>query len=108
MRHARFAVIILLASSAAAIVSNGQKQIPPGVREADKQTSAPLEPPPTPSAKKADPRALQQEAEQLAQLSAGIPEQIQHYNEGQLPKDLADQLKRIEKLAKHLRGEVAP
>jgi hypothetical protein len=28
--------------------------------------------------------------------------------EGKLPKDLGDQLKRIEKLAKHLRSEVTP
>jgi hypothetical protein len=29
-------------------------------------------------------------------------------SQGQMPKDLADQLKKIEKLAKHLRSEVAP
>jgi hypothetical protein len=27
---------------------------------------------------------------------------------GQLPKDLGDNLKRIEKLAKHLHGEIIP
>jgi hypothetical protein len=41
-------------------------------------------------------------------LSAGIPAGIQHVNQGQLPKTLDEQLKRIEKLAKHLRSEVAP
>jgi hypothetical protein len=51
---------------------------------------------------------LKREAEELAQLSAGIPPRVNLVVEGQLPKDLADQLKRIEKLAKHLRSEVAP
>jgi hypothetical protein len=32
-------------------------------------------------------------------------EQVTH---GQLPKDLSEQLKQIEKLAKHLRGEINP
>jgi len=44
----------------------------------------------------------------LAQLSAGIPSRVNLVAKGQLPKDLGDQLKRIEKLAKHLRSEVAP
>jgi hypothetical protein len=48
------------------------------------------------------------EAAALARLSAGIPTGIQYVNQGQLPKTLAEQLKRIENLAKHLRSEVAP
>jgi hypothetical protein len=84
------------------------RPIPPGVREADKQTNKPLDPPLGPSPIVADPAKLQREAEELAQLSAGIPPRVNLVAEGQLPKDLADQLKRIEKLAKHLRSEVTP
>ena len=35
-------------------------------------------------------------------------ERIDRISHGQLPKELDGQLKRIEKLAKHLRSEVAP
>ena len=86
----------------------GGRPVPPGVREADKQTNAPGEPPPAPKPKTADPAKLKEEAEELAKLSAGIPPQIDLVSRGQLPKELNDQLKRIEKLAKHPRGEVSP
>jgi hypothetical protein len=84
------------------------RPIPPGVREADKQTNKPLDPPLGPARTVADPVKLKREAEELAQLSAGIPPRVNLVAEGQLPKDLGDQLKRIEKLAKHLRSEVTP
>jgi hypothetical protein len=86
-----------------------QHPVPPGVRDADRQTNnAPMEAPAPRLANKANPKQLQAEAAELAQLSAGIPERIDYVNKGQLPKDLNDQLKRIEKLAKHLRGEIFP
>ena len=84
------------------------RPIPPGVREADKQTNKPLDPPLERSLTVPDPAKLRREAEELAQLSAGIPPLMNLVAEGQLPKDLGDQLKRIEKLAKHLRSEVTP
>jgi hypothetical protein len=82
------------------------RPIPPGIREADKQTNKPLDPPliATPSL---DPAKLKQEADELAQLSAGLPSDLAHVAHGQLPKDLTDKLKRIEKLAKHLRVELS-
>lgn len=86
----------------------GGRPIPPGVREADKQTNAPIEPPAKFKQKPIDPAKLQQEAEELAKLSAGVPPQMDQVNRGKIPKDLADQLKRIEKLAKHLRSEIEP
>ena len=90
--------------------SHGQagRPIPPGVREADKQINGPIEPPTKLKQKPADTGKLHDEADELAKLSAGIPAQIDNVGKGQIPKDLADQLKRIEKLAKHLRSEVAP
>lgn len=54
-----------------------------------------------------DPTILRQEAEELARLSAGVPSQMGQVTDGKMPKDLADQLKRIEKLAKHLRTEIS-
>ena len=77
------------------------------MREADKQTNAPIEPPAKLKQKTADPAKLRQEADELAKLSAGIPSQIGLVSVGRLPRDLADQLKRIEKLAKHLRSEIS-
>jgi hypothetical protein len=75
-----------------------------GQKEINKPLDPPLELPKTPpSAAK-----LKDEAEELAQLSSSIPAKVDLVNHGQLPKDLANQLKRIEKLAKHLRSEVSP
>ncbi len=68
----------------------------------------PFDPPVSFPRKAASPALLQDEAAELARLSAGIPERIDRVNHGQLPKELDGQLKRIEKLAKHLRSEVAP
>jgi len=67
-----------------------------------------MEAPTAHSANQMNPKQLQAEAAELAQLSAGIPERIGYVGKGQIPKDLNDQLKRIEKLAKHLRGEIFP
>ena len=55
-----------------------------------------------------DPVQLQREAKELLELSESIQPDIESVSHGLLPKDTADKLKRIEKLAKHLRGEIAP
>jgi hypothetical protein len=83
------------------------RPIPPGIREADKQSNKPLEPPLT-ATSATDHARLKQEADELAQLSAGVPSDLARVSRGELPKDLADKLKRIEKLARHLRNELAP
>ena len=83
------------------------RPIPPGIREAEKQSNKPLDPtmPAMPSAP--DPAKLKQEADELALLSSGVPFDLALVARGQLPKDLAEKLKRIEKLAKHLRSELS-
>ncbi|PYU08785.1 MAG: hypothetical protein DMG33_00530 [Acidobacteria bacterium] len=58
--------------------------------------------------KSVDPEKLSQEAVELAKLSAAIPAEIDRVNQGQIPKDLAERVKRIEKLAKQLRTEILP
>jgi hypothetical protein len=85
-----------------------QHPVPPGVREADKQMNATVESPAPVKRKPVDPARLRGEAEELAKLSAAIPSQIEQLNHGQIPKDLGDQLKHIEKLAKQLRSEIMP
>jgi hypothetical protein len=106
-------IIALIAStqlftSAPEFIVN-QHPVPPAVRDADRQTNnAPMEAPAPRNANRINPRQLQAEAAELAQLSAGIPGRIDYVNKGQMPKDLNDQLKRIEKLAKHMRGEIYP
>lgn len=49
---------------------------------------------------------LKRDAQELADLSASIPVDVNHANQGLLPKDLLDKLKRVEKLSKQLRGEL--
>jgi hypothetical protein len=110
MRKVCFALVLLtqLVSPTEEHIS-GQRPVPPGLREADKQTNnAPVEAPLPPAPRQVNAKQLQAEAAELAQLSAGIPERIQYVSKGQMPKDLNDQLKRIEKLAKHIRGEIYP
>ena len=86
----------------------GGRPIPPGIRDADKQGNAPIDAPTKPKQKPIDGAAVKQEAAELARLSAAIPSEVDQVVQGQLSKDLADQLKRIEKLAKHLHSEISP
>jgi len=51
---------------------------------------------------------LKREADELTQLASTIPAQINQVASGQLPKNLHQDLRRIEKLAKRLRAGVSP
>jgi hypothetical protein len=57
---------------------------------------------------KLDPAQLQREARELLELSQSLQLDIESVNQGLHPKDTIEKLKRIEKLAKHLRGEIEP
>jgi len=57
---------------------------------------------------KLDAAQLQRDARELLDLSQSLQADIDAINKGLLPKDAAEKLKRIQKLAKHLRGEIAP
>jgi hypothetical protein len=98
---------VFLFSSAAA--AQGDKRIPPGIRQADKATDQADRdiPPPLIHARKQSPD-LQQEAGELAQLAQSIPAEVEQVNHGVLPKDLSNKLKRIEKLSKRLRNDLTP
>jgi hypothetical protein len=68
----------------------------------------PEEQPIAPAAIKLDPVQLQREGQELLELSQSLQLDIESLNHGLHPKDTIDKLKRIQKLAKHLRGEIAP
>jgi hypothetical protein len=48
------------------------------------------------------------ETQELRRLADGLPLQIDQVTKGQMPKDLAGNLKRIQQLAKHLGSEITP
>jgi hypothetical protein len=54
-----------------------------------------------------DPAQLERDAHELASLAQLIPSEVQQVEHGRLPKDLDEQLKRIEKLSKQLRREIS-
>ena len=81
---------------------------PPGIVTGDQQANQPLEPPMQPHSRKIDVEQVKKEADELKTLADGVPSQIEQVPKNQYPKDLNENLKRIEKLAKHLRSEVTP
>jgi hypothetical protein len=87
---------------------SGQRAKPPGITTADQQSNQPVEPPAQMQKKKINLEQVKQEADELKKLADGVPAQIEMVEKNEYPKDLADNLKRIEKLAKHLRTEVTP
>jgi hypothetical protein len=54
-----------------------------------------------------DPAQLRHDAAELAQLASTVPADVERASNGVLVKDLKDRLKRIEKLSKRLRSELA-
>ena len=105
-----FRFLVLASVLSSALVMGGQfHPFPPGMREADKLANRP-ETPPQVTAKRqpAHPAQLQRDAKELASLAQLIPSEVEQLQTGRLPKDLDSQLKRIEKLSKHLRRETSP
>ena len=49
---------------------------------------------------------LQKDAKELAELCASVPGDIDGVKQGLLSKDLLEQLKRVEKLSKHVREQL--
>ncbi len=54
-----------------------------------------------------DPAQLRKEADELAQLASTVPTEVSKAANGILDKDLQDRLRKIEKLSKRLRNELA-
>ena len=64
---------------------------------------------PNPQAKiKVDPAQLEREGRELLELTQSLQVDIESLNRGLYPKDTIEKLKQIQKLAKHLRGEIEP
>ncbi len=57
---------------------------------------------------RAQPVELQRDARELLELSQSLQPDIDSINHGLLPKETIQKLRRIEKLAKHLRTEISP
>jgi hypothetical protein len=88
-----------------------QRQVPPGAITAGntiRGESNTVEPPMENRSRQINLDQVRQETEELRKLANALPAQMDLVANNQLPKDLSDNLKRIEKLAKHLRGEVTP
>jgi len=49
---------------------------------------------------------LKTQAHQLITLSQALPSQMEQIGNGKLPKELIDNLRKIEKLSKHIRSEL--
>jgi hypothetical protein len=89
--------------------AQGARPIPPGIRQADhtiEQSEKNL-PPPLYQRSPTDLAKLRHDADELASLAQSIPPSVEQTTKGALPKDLADRLKRIEKLAKQLRSQIS-
>ena len=65
------------------------------------------QPQPSPRAR-LNPAELQQEVQELSSLAQDLTQDIDAVNRGLLPKDTVGKLKRVEKLARRLRKEIAP
>jgi hypothetical protein len=104
----RFLVLACLLSCVLAMAGQAGHPVPPGVREADKLPN-PADIPPQATAKRqpVDPAGLRRHANELARLAQLIPPEVEQLKTGRLPKDLDEQLKRIEKLSKQLRREIS-
>ncbi len=102
---------LLLAALAAflpATFAQGGKPIPRGIRQADQaEDQAQKSIPPPSMSPRTDPKQLQKDADNLLQLSQSISAEMAQVNRGVLPGDLIEKLKRVEKLSKHLRSELA-
>jgi hypothetical protein len=55
---------------------------------------------------KFDPAKARKDAQELSALAQKIPAQVDQLSKSQLPKDLLQNLKQIQKLAKRLRSEI--
>lgn len=84
-----------------------QQREPPGKLEIAKHPLV-LDPPLPPQVQKLDPAKLREEASELAKLTQEVPADVGQIIQGKMPKDAIDRLRRIEKISKHLRGELSP
>jgi len=101
-------LFLVLAACLAAFGQSHQEPLPPGLIEARKSLEQHTVDPPIPAPRpKFDAAQWRRKAEELARLASNLPTDADKVSKGQLPKELPDRLKRIEKLAKELRLDVS-
>jgi hypothetical protein len=105
-------LVFLTSSSMSSMLSSGEIDAPQ-THQPTKQGNVPhiqsQEAAPSPQAKaRTDPDQLRREGLELLELSQSLQPDIDSVNRGLHPKDVVDKLKRIQKLAKHMRGEIEP
>ncbi len=118
-----FLVLALAASSSLGSSLVGQdhplwiaQNVPPGFpiqpRPPDKPQHIPTSPddiaPRPEPRKKFDAASAQRNAQEMAALAQKIPAEVEQASKNVLSKDLIQQLKQIEKLAKRLRAQLSP
>jgi hypothetical protein len=104
----RLVTSLLLTLLAGASVLAQGIPVPRGIRQADQtemQTQQNI-PPPTQARARIDIAKLREEADELARIAQTIPGDAASIQKGTLPKDTVEKLRQIEKLSKHLRGEL--
>ena len=98
-------LLLFILPVSASLVQRGK---PTGIVTGDQQSKQSIEPPIGTRNRKMNVDQVKQEADELRKLADGVPAQIEQATKNHYPKDLADNLKRIERLAKHLRSEATP
>jgi hypothetical protein len=99
MRNARaIAFCLLLLFFATALVSQ--------VRTPDTVAGSPGNWPEQATPRRVDVTELKNEAQELSKMVNELPARIDQIGGGKLPKDLIDNLKKIEKAAKHIRSQI--
>jgi hypothetical protein len=110
----RFPSSHLLAVFLGLCIQTFGQRVPPGAPVPRSATDPPIALPSGPvrssttARPRVDPLELQGEARQILELSQSIQSDFESVNRGLLPKDIIEKLKRIEKLSKHLRRQIAP
>jgi hypothetical protein len=105
MKTLRLCALLTLSLALSPAAAPQHQPHPPGLQDPSKN-APPLEPPMNsrPAPKIAQ---VQHDANELALLSQSVSSDINQATKGILPKDLGEKLKRIEKLSKKLRNELA-
>jgi hypothetical protein len=99
----RVVVVLLLLGIC---IGQSSRPVPAGMRHAQELEEQNESDAPSPVHRSVNRVELQNQANQLADLAASMPQAVQNANKGLLDKDLVQRLKQIEKLAKQLRTQL--
>ncbi len=102
LTHVTVSLAVMLVMSLPVMAQNS-RMLPPQMRHAQ-ELQAQNE---SMDSRPVDTQALGREADELAALAASVRPDVHNLSRGILSKDLAQKLKQIEKLSKHLRSELA-